>query len=226
MNARAYFTILRPVRTLLLAAFYAWALGLNVLKIIGGASTKEANFLTLVTIAPIFLGSFLLGPLHEVMHRSFSALLPGAREAFLRWHLRAVTVAALLLLGAAEFCRFEFPRAASLGFILAGLSLPLLNTRTAPPYSSWYKAIFALTACAFAASPARVHLIEAGRVLPWLIFTGGAACALFCFRHSFAADRVRERSRNPLLVFCFQSLAPIPGSSFSEMQRHGCPVNG
>ncbi len=61
MSLRAYLTLLRPVRTILFAAFYGWAMGFNMLKAFGGQPTPEAFFLTFAILGPVTLGAFLLG---------------------------------------------------------------------------------------------------------------------------------------------------------------------
>lgn len=221
MTFRAYLTILRPVRTLLFAAFFSWLVGFSLLKPFSSRWSAETTLFTLAVILPLILGALLLGPLLEVMHRSFSVLLPGARLALRRWHIGAVTLSAVLLLIATEFSQFAFPKAAALGLILVGLTLPLLNERTSlSPATMLRNAVILLSFGTFLALPSRMVLISAGRQAPWLFLLIGTTCAILCFRRGFAASRVRARSTRPQLACCFQSIAPLPGSGFAEMMRY------
>ena len=221
MTLRAYLTILRPIRTLLLTAALSWCVGFSLLKPFSGRWSAETTLVTLAVIVPLILGILLLGPLLEVMHRNFSILLPGARLALRRWHIGVIALSALLLLIATEFSQFEFPRAAALGLILMGLTLPLLNERVRPsPATMLRNAVLLLSFCAFLALPSRALLIDAGRQAPWIILLIGTTCAVLCFRRGFAASRVHARSSRPQLACCFQSIIPLPGSGFAEMMRY------
>lgn len=226
MNLRAYLTILRPVRTLLFAAFYSWAVGFNLLKVAAGQSTTEAAFFTFTILGPIILGAFLIGPIHEVMHRSFSAVLPNARLSLLRWHLLAIGIAALSLYLAVAFSGFSFPHAASLGLILVCLAVPLLNRRQA--LGSAYFLPFAgyLALGLFLALPTRSLLLDAGRSLPWAFFVVGIGSAVLCFRSGFSAEGMCTRSRSPQLVCCFQTSLPFFGSAGLALTRYAQAQNG
>ena len=220
MNARAYFTILRPVRTLLLTGFYGWSFGLTLFKTLGGAAQPEALFLSTAVLGAWLLGAYLVGPLHEVMHRNFFLLLPGARRSLRRWHAGAIGVTAVLLFVGTEFSRFAYPRPATIGLILLGLTVPLLNRRRPTPRAFYVKACLLLGAGAFLCLPTRSLLVEAGRQFPWLVFACGTAGAWINFRLGFAAKSVCERSRRPQVVACAQTIVPIPGAGWAEMLRY------
>jgi hypothetical protein len=226
MSLRAYLTILRPVRTLLFVAFYTWAMGFNLLKTAAGQPTREAAFFTATLLGPALFGAFLLGPLHEVMHRSFSAVLPGARLAFRRRHALSLGIVAICCFLAAEFCGLPFPRPASLGLIVASLSFPLLNRRRAlgSAYFLWMGSYLALIT--FLALPTRTLLLDAGRAFPWATLVAGAAIAGLCFRRGFSVESLRERSRNPQLFCCFQSTLPFVGSGGFALTRYAQTENG
>lgn len=226
MTFRAYLTLLRPVRTLLFAAFYGWAMGFNLLKVFGGLSMQETAFLTCTIIGPVTLGAFLLGPLHEVMHRSFSAQLPSVRTAFRRWHLIACSIAAVSCFIGTELLRFPFPRAASAGFILAGLSTPLLNRRRGLAWGAMLGMFGYVALVALLALPTRTLFLDAGRAFPWATFVAGAAFAVLCFRSGFSAEGLRERSRSAMLFCCLQTNFPLAGSGGFAVIRYRQTENG
>jgi len=226
MTLRAYLTLLRPVRTILFAAFYGWAMGFNLLKTLGGQTLPEALFLTFAILGPVLFGTFFLGPLHELMHRSCSALLPGCRCALRRWHLTACGILATAFLVAAAFTRFPFPLAATLGLILASLTVPLLNSRRTLYSSVYFGMIGYVTLLAVLAFPSHLLLLDAGRAFPWAFLGAGIATAAFCIQSGFSAKSVRERSRSTHLVYCFQTAMPFLGSGGLSITRYAAAENG
>jgi len=226
MTLRAYLTLLRPVRTILFAAFYGWAMGFNLLKIFGRLPLPEAAFLTCTSIGPVTRGAFLLGPLHEVMHSSFSPLLPGCRTAFRRWHLVACGLVAVSCLIGTELLGHPFPRAASAGFILAGLAAPLLNRRRGLGWSAMLGMLGYVALVALLALPTRALLLDAGRAFPWAILAIGTAFAAFSVRRGFSAESLRERSRGALLFCCLQTGFPLAGSGGFAVTRYMQTENG
>jgi len=226
MTLRAYLTLLRPVRTILFAAFYGWAMGFCLLKGFGGLPPQEAAFLTRTIIGPVTLGAFLLGPLHEVMHRSFSALLPGCRTAFRRWHLIVCGIGAISCFIGTELLGQPFPRAASAGFILAGLSAPLLNRRRGLAWGAMMGMLSYVALVALLALPTRALILDAGRAFPWAILVAGVTFAVFCFGRGFSAEGLRERSRSAMLFCCFQTNFLLGGSGGFAVTRYMQTENG
>ena len=226
MTLRAYLTLLRPVRTFLFAAFYGWAMGFNPLKVFGGLALQEAASLTCTIIGPVTLGAFLLGPLHEVMHLSFSPLLPGCRTAFRRWHLITCSIAAISCFISTELLGHQFPRAASAGFILAGLSAPLLNRRRGLAWGATMGMLSYVALVALLALPTRALILDAGRAFPWAILVAGIAFTVFCFHRGFSAEGLRERSRSAILFCCLQTNFPLAGSGGLAVTRYMHTENG
>ena len=226
MTLRAYLTLLRPVRTLFFAVFYGCVMGFNLLKVFGGLSIQETAFLTCIIVGPVTLGAFLLGPLHEVMHRSFSALLPSCRTAFRRWHLVACGIVAVSCFIGTELLGHPFPRAASAGFILAGLSAPLLNRRRSLGWGAMLGMLGYVALVALLALPTRTLFLDAGRAFPWAILVVGVMFAVFCFRRGFSADGLRERSRSAMLFCCLQTNFPLVGSGGFAVTRYMQTENG
>lgn len=210
MNARAYFTILRPGRTLFASALYVGFVYVWLITLFR-APAAEALWLTLALFGPAVLGILLLGPLHEVMHRSAFPLLPDARRQLRRWHLRALSVVALLFFIPAVLFVDTIPAAALLGLIAAGLSLPLLTSRRrVMGQLRLHSFVFILAAIAVAAA-GRPALIAACQHAPWWVLIAGFAVAYGCVRIGFSATQTGNRWRDPE-QFCLQSRMPFVGT--------------
>jgi len=210
MNARAYFCILRPVRTVIFALLYGgfvWMWLWSLLRV----PASERPFLVVAVIGPVILGSMFLGPLHEVMHRSFFPTLPGARQRLRRWHTLALAVASIVLVVPAAIFVGDIPRTALYGLIIAGLSLPVLNSRR----RSWglFRPQFLLLILAgiVLVLAGRYALIAICRQVPIGVLAVGVGIVFISFRIGFSKQRVRDRWRDPNL-YCFQSMVPFLGT--------------
>jgi hypothetical protein len=209
MNARAYFTILRPVRTLVFTGMYGTFIWLWLGSLFR-ATNPEALFFTLAVIGPVLVGGLLLGPIHEVMHRSLFATLPGARLALRRWHVCAVAVATLLLFIPAAIFVTGIPDVALFGLVIAGMSLPVLNNRRRwRLFRLQYPTL--ITFGIILAASARSSVVSACQEGPWIVLLVGIGCAYVCFRIGFSQKFVRDRWRDPHF-FCFQSMIPFLGT--------------
>ena len=211
MNARLYLRLLRPGRTLsvaLLYGFFIW----TWLHHLFGLPAPEARLFTLVLVGPAMLGSLLLGPLHEVMHRSFFPTLPGARQQLRRWHLLGISASALGLFVPAVIWVRDLHPAAALGLIAASLTLPALNRRrrtwgVVRPFYLWLIAAGILLAVG-----ARAPLLGLCHQWPWAVLAGGLGVAYVCLRLGFSSRWVADRWHDPIF-FCFQSVVPFFGGS-------------
>ncbi len=210
MNARAYFTILRPWRTLFAAALYTSFVYLW-LRTLFRASAPETLWLTLTLFGPAVLGTLLLGPLDEVMHRSVFPLLPNARRQLRRWHLRALSVVALLFFIPAVLFVDTVPAAALFGLIAAGLSLPLLTSRRRIMGQLRLHSLVFILAAITVAATGRPALIAACQHAPWAVSIAGLALVYGCVRIGFSTTRTGNRWRDPE-QFCLQSRLPFVGT--------------
>jgi hypothetical protein len=208
MNARAYFQILRPVRTLVVTMFLV-GFSYFCLRAVLHVSASEALFLILALFGPVIVGSLLLGPLHEVMHRSFFPLLPEARRRLRRWHLRAIAVVSAFLFGLAAAFLPGIPRVALYGLIAAGLSLRLLSRGRLRGTDRLRYLPTLLLMLVLGITPYRA-VVTVCQQTPWIVFAAGLGFAYVCFRIGFAPWFVRNRWRDPNL-FCVQSVAPFFG---------------
>jgi len=220
MTLRAYLTLLRPVATLLLAGSYAFGFGAALVGVFGGASRAETIHLVLALVAPVVFGIFLVSPVHEVMHRELCLLLPGARRALRRWHLTALATVGTLFFVGTEFSGLAFPRAATLGLILAGLTFPLLDKHAPTPAALFLKGGLLAAGAACLRHGPRTLLIEAANAQPWLFLAAGALCAAFCLRHGFCDEKLRARSRGRYVVLSVQSFATVSPTGFLELNRY------
>jgi len=214
MPLRAYFILLRPVRTLLLGLINSGCCGVLFLRYCGDCSLLEALAFTCVIVAPLIFGDLLAGPAHELMNRSVFPLIPGARHQLRRWHLFGTSSLAALLLATSSFFVSEFPFAARLGLIAAGLTLPLLNTRRV----GWsYFVLLLLIAPLLTAAP-RESFVAACQAVPWAIFSLGLLCAGLCVRHIFSASFAGNYWKTPYVV-SVQTLAPFYDTTMIQRRR-------
>ncbi len=209
MNARAYFQILRPGRT-----FFAVVSGvLYILVYLVGLIRGPASgklLLGLAIFGPVVLGNLLVGPIHEVMHRSFFPTLPDACQRLRRWHLYAVGVAAVVLFVPTAIFVGEIPPIALFGLIVAGLSLSVLDSQRKRQAS--IRVLLALIFVGFVVSDrVRSVVVMACQTVPWAFFIGGLAFATICFRRGFSAQNVRDRWRDPNF-YCAQSTLVFVGT--------------
>jgi hypothetical protein len=219
MTFRVYLKLLRPVPTLLFGSIFAFGIGSGLVGVFSGASPSETVYITLTLVAPLVFGLILIGPVHEVMHRELCVLLPGVRRELRRWHLTVMaTVAALLFLGT-EFAGQGVPRAATLGIILAGLALPLINQPASPVGLLIKSALLVACICSLPLAP-HARLIATLGTQPWLLLFAGTLCAALCIQHGFSEKNVRERSRARRLVLCLQSFAPLSVADYFELLRY------
>ncbi len=214
MTFRAYLTLLRPVRTLLLGLINSGCFGVFFLWYCGDCSLAEALSVTSVIVAPLVFGDLLAGPAHEFMNRSVFPLIPSARCQLRRWHLYGLLALAVLLL--ACDCAFGsgFPFVASLGLILAGLSLPLLNTRRV----GWSYLVLLLLISPFLTAAPREAFVAASQAAPWAILGLGFLCAGLCVRHIFSASFAGNYWNTPYVV-SLQTLAPFYDTTMIQRRR-------
>lgn len=212
----AYFTLLRPGRTLLVTLFVGLIAATQLHGVLCGQAPEAVHLLVVAAVGPLAFGALLFGPLREAMSRSFFPTLPEARRSLRRWHIATVTAAALLFLLAASLAAPDFPRAAILGLILAGLTLPLFNdSRSLSVGAVWMRVLTFAAVSAVLVLSTRPLAAAIGFSSQWAILAAGFACAVLGFRHGFAATRGNERQP----CFCLQSQLPIPGSGFAEIMR-------
>ncbi len=196
MTLRTYLLILRPIRTLALAALILPSLFV-VIGAFVGFSNAEFVFVALCLVIPLMLGSLLIAPLHEVAHRSSFPLLPGAGRQLHAGHFIGFSVVALLLGALAALCVSAVPGHAACGLVIACLALPLLNPNRAKGFgtSAVLGPIFIISL--ILATAGHHLLIRLGTGAPWLLLVGGIAVAYTCFRIGFDPARLRARSANP-----------------------------
>ncbi len=209
MNARLYLCLLRPGRTLAVLVIYGW-FAWSWLHFLFGLPNDASRFLALAVIIPALLGGFLIGPIHEAMHRTFFPLLPGARLALRRWHGISLIVGALALLALAIPLVPEHSPAALAGLIALSMALPMLNRRRR--IGLWRPYPLVLMAAALLLTLAGyVPLAQLCHAAPWLVLAAGMSGALVCFRTGFSEGMVRDRWHDSFF-YCMQSTLPFVGS--------------
>ena len=210
MNARAYFQILRPGRTLfatLIAGVYVYIFVVTVLH----AATSERLLFGLAIIGPVVVGRLLVGPLHEVMHRSFFPTLPDARSIFRRWHLCAVTAASVVFFVLSALFVTNIPRPALYGLIMAGLSMPAFDSQRSRPVM--LRLTFSMLLLPILIMLVSMHsaVVAICQQAPWAVLVGGLSFSYACFRKGFSAQNVCECWRDPNF-YCTQSTMVFIGT--------------
>ncbi len=214
MPLRAYLTLLRPVRTLLLGLINSGCCGVLFLRYCGNCSLAEALYFTCVIVGPLIFGDLLAGPAHEFMNRSVFPLIPGARRQLRRQHLHGLLALAALLLAAASAVPSEFPLAAQLGLIAAGLTLPLLNSRRV----GWSYFVLLLLISPLLTTGPRETFVAACQAAPWAFLSLGLLCAGFCIRHIFSASFAGNYWKMSYVV-SIQTLAPFYDTTMMQRRR-------
>ncbi|MBP7371334.1 MAG: hypothetical protein KBG39_03575 [Opitutaceae bacterium] len=206
MNARLYLRLLRPGRMLAVLAIYGWFVW-AWLHFLFGLPDAAARFLALAVIIPALLGGFLIGPIHEAMHRTFFPLLPGARLALRRWHGIGLIVGGLALLALAIPLVPEHSPAALAGLIALSMTLPMLNRRRR--IGLWHSYTLVLIGAGILLALAGyVPLAQLCHAAPWLVLAAALSGAALCFRAGFSDPFVRDRWHDPFL-YCMQSTMPF-----------------
>ena len=209
MNARLYLRLLRPGRMLAVLTMYGW-LAWSWLHFLFGLPNDASRFLALAVIIPALLGGFLIGPIHEAMHRTFFPLLPGARLALRRWHGIGLIVGALALLALAIPLVPEHSSAALAGLIALSMTLPMLNRRRR--IGLWRPYPLVLMAAALLLTLAGyVPLAQLCHAAPWLVLATGLSGAALCFHAGFSENMVRDRWHDSFF-YCMQSTLPFVGN--------------
>lgn len=202
MSVLNYLRLLRPVRTLLVVVLYTLIAG-SVITTFLRVPLAATKFSALLLVSPVLAGSVFLGPLHEVLHRGFSFLLPDVLPALRRCHLWALGILAPVYVVLSYFILPEISPLAALGWAIAGLSLPLFNRRryTLQGLRCWFPVLIlgGIVLIAFGSEA----LLSMSRSQGLLIALGSLPLSVGAFWVGFGRDLHRERIQAP--VYCFQT---------------------
>lgn len=206
MNLENFITLLRPLRTLLIAglftlffryALYPWALPFQ----------PDALFVN-ATLALIF-GGFIAGPLQEPLHSPAALLLPRLRQQVLRWHIASVVGIALFGLLIVHFTCRGVPLWGAFGVIAAGASLPALNRRRRHAWAAWLLGtprgwwVVVIVAAAVALPTIGMNLSPWVSQWPGWFGAGGLLLAAGSFHFGYSRRAARQRAGEAFL--CLQT---------------------
>ena len=191
MTLRTYLRFLRPVRSLLVIAFYTWIAFLAEYSWFHFDKATSC-FLALSTALPLLLGIAIAGASHEPMHRPFFPLLPDGPR-----HLRRVTLLVMAVFAFAVSCAVAYvetsvPPLATLGLAAGLIALPCINRHrllggaagALAAIGGWM--IFNLTVGGL--------LRPAMKAAPWAFLLGGFALAAASFAFGFSRRYLRQRA--------------------------------
>jgi hypothetical protein len=190
MTLCTYLRFLRPVRSLLVIAFYTWIAFLAEYSWFHFDKATSC-FLALSTALPLLLGIAIAGASHEPMHRAFFLLLPDGPR-----HLRRVTLLVMAVFAFAVSCAVAYvetsvPPLASLGLAAGLMALPCINRNRRGGIEGWLVAfcgwaVFNLTAGGLL----RPAMIAA----PWAFLLGGCALTAASLAWGLSRRHLRQRA--------------------------------
>lgn len=184
--------VLRPLRSLAIAAFYAF-ISYTWAKLWFGLAPADAQLFTLAVSVPLLCGVFIAAAAHEPMHRSFAFLLPGLR---LR-QLRAAAIDCIVLAAgvAALVSLIVDPTASPLGVfgLVFGLSASLAADRRQlwGGTASGMCALIGWTAAGYLGSASLLALL---REAPLVVFAVGLAVGALGLARGFSREAARLRA--------------------------------
>ncbi len=233
MNLENFFTLLRPLRTLLIAglftlffryALYPWALPFQL----------DALFVN--AALALILGGFVAGPLQEPLHSPAALLLPGLRQQVRRWHIASVVGIALFGLSVVHFTCRGVPLWGAFGVIAAGASLPALNRRRRHAWAAWLLGtprgwwVVVIVAAAVALPTVGLNLSPWVSQWPGWFGAGGLLLAAGSFHFGYSRRAARQRAGEAFL--CLQTTMEsdpaliVPANQGPESPRASeSPVN-
>jgi hypothetical protein len=196
MTLRTYLRFLRPVRSLLVIAFYTWGVFLEE-HTFSHFDAATSQFLALATALPLLLGVAIAGASHEPMHRAFFPLLPDGPRHLRRATLLAIAVFAFAVTCAVAYVEPSVPPFATLGLAAGLMALPCINRYQflrglgglAGAFGGWF--LFILTT----GGRLRPAMIAA----PWVFLLGGFALTLASLAGGFSRRHLRQRAERPMI---------------------------
>ncbi|MEO6992213.1 MAG: hypothetical protein ABI273_01170 [Lacunisphaera sp.] len=186
MTLRTYIRLLRPFRTVLGPALFAFL-------------ATNGSFLGGVTLLPLLVGANLAFVAHEPMHHPFILLLPDSTRKLLRATAFTIFIVASGVATGAAFFEPTVSPAATFGLACALLALPCLDRRRLIPSSIQVAVVF----CGWYIGQmfGGAHLKPAMVAAPWIFFGGGLAIAAASLARGFARSHLRLRSTTPIHPF-------------------------
>lgn len=202
MSLKSHVRFLRPLRSLIVMAPYAWV-AMNLGQYQAHLDVRTARFNALAVALPLLLGIAIAGAAHEPMHRPFALLLPDLRRRQRRAAGISVLVAAFAATCAACWVDPTVPPLATFGLSGGLCALPCLDQ-----HRRLRGMAGVLTAClswiAVGIVPG-AGLAAAMKVTPGLFLLGGWAIAAASVGQGFS--RASARARAGTLFIAYQTVA-------------------
>lgn len=205
MNAAAYPMLLRPWKTLGVASVYI-LLVWSSLGAVFHVAWEPRWLLTWLVGAPWLLGTFMAGPLHEVMHGSGALLLPRLGASLRKWHLLAGGLLVCLLVGVTKVFVPSIPVLSSVGLASAFFAFPCFSDHGRGLFRVYPMGLLAL-ALIIALSGAESAYALA-RACPWTIGVVGLAMAQVALLSGFSRRSIRSRQSHYYASFQSRLFCP------------------
>ena len=202
MTLRTYLRFLRPVRSLLVIAFYTFTASSSFGHALFHFDPVTSRFLALATVLPLLIGIAVAGAAHEPMHRPFFLLLPdGARR------LRNATLLAVVVFACAVTCAVALVEPSVPPFATLGLAAGLIAVFCLDRHQhfaglgAWMVAflgwvLFNLTV--------GERLRPAMMAAPWAFLLGGLVLTAISLTSGFSRRHLRQRGE--VLFVSIQSI--------------------
>jgi len=202
MTLRTYLRFLRPVRCLLVIAFYTFTASAFFGHALFHFDPVTSRFLALATVLPLMIGIAIAGAAHEPMHRAFFLLLPDGAHRMRNATLLAVAVFACAVTCVVALAEPSVPPFATLG-LAAGLIAVFCIDR--------HQSFAGLGAWAVAFWGWVLFNLTVGRLLrpamiaaPWAFLLGGLTLAAIGLTVGFSRRHLRQRGE--VLFVSIQSI--------------------
>ena len=211
MKLLIYLRFLRPLRSLVIVAFYtgcaSWIFGAKIFHLDPGT----AWLIALAVALPLLLGNFIAGAAHEPMHRSFALLLPGIRQRQRAAAAVSVLVTALATTGGVAFANPTVSPLATFGLACALVSLPCIDRRQG--WARLGSGLASVSIWLFSCLAVGPNLAPALNSFPWVFLLGGLGMSSACLAKGFSRDYLRARAHT--LFMAYQTIC------FSYIYRRG-----
>ena len=222
MNLRTYLRLLRPVRSLLVIAFYTFTAS-TFGHLLFRLDEATSRFLALAIALPLLLGFAIAGAAHEPMHRAFFLLLPDGPRRLRKATLLAVVVFAFAVTGAVAYVEPSVPPFATLGLSAGLIALFCIERHQhiaglgGCGVAFWGWLLFNLTASGL--------LRPAMMAAPWAFLLCGFALTATSLASGFSRRHLRQRTETPYasiqsLLFSHLFDSRLAARRMEEMALH------
>lgn len=194
MNWQLYFTLLRPVRSLLIAVPVLGLIWIFQFFAAQFAGNPQAHaFSWWVCTVPLIAGFIISETINAPLHRPFAMHIPDMRRHLARWHAGVTGFLTLTCTGVAWASDHALPPLAISGLCTALLTLTLPKNRDQSGAFIGLVLILILSAATYIAELLRQFVLTHA----WIIAASTWVVAWLCFQFRFSRRQLRRSARTP-----------------------------